>query len=917
MRQISGSFLFFPLWGVNLTMLLLVTPPSVSFAQTVELLGNGSAEFASINCHLVETKGCFQVATNQDGNDAIVDVSLAGDAQAQGPVELRFRMKTSVNGELGEYILYWITGKDEHWKQFRRVPFRPDGQWHDYRLPLSATGTLKALRFTFGKQPHQLELSDLSLIPCQPSLPSDLKSQREKLPEIVEISNENLALKLVTSDHHYEISDQKTGRIWQSVPVSAWLGLHQAEVTSENSLQLSLYDKFSQKLLRADIQLEANGIARFSLDSDDLEAPIEAASCYPPRFSTKMSDGHFVFCDRSCGVLLNQQDKTYAHWPLRVYGNTHCLDMPWVGLFDERRGDGVMLLVETPADAEVAFVTDSEGLHWPEVRWLPCCDRFGYRRTASLRFTSQGSYNELAAVYREYLKSQGRFKTLAEKARQKPAVNRLKGAPSLWGARYPTKFIRRMRPLGIERGIVGNCKDPGIVAWLNELGYLTGRYDNYVDITDGETRFTSGNIEFDALRPRPGGPPKHGWKKRSGAQMSWRSSATWPKVVESYFVDEMRRIPFTSRFIDVTAAGELLEDYHPQHSFDRRQDMANRRALYEHMNDYGLVLGTEHGNDWVMDLVEYFEGSMSGPFWWSSWPAGHLDRPSRHQLTENYMKYGMGFANRIPLWELVYHDCAVNTWYWGDTAGLLYEAAPELADRKDLYNILYGTTPLFWMNDTGYRLPKEIHRMLRTYHDTCQLHQVVAFQQMTGHEFLSADRSLQRTRFADGTVIVANFADHPQTCDTGDAEVTLAPNGYHVQSKDFVQQRLWVNDAPQTIISKDGYLTVHGDGVQPIAGVACDGRVTAFRTSEDRWNLFVDPHCVLNINIPELTGWNPSEKLRLCHMDDVGDIYSTAVRADEQGYVRYQSSKHTWRFILRREKVETPVKTAAEEKNNL
>ena len=923
-RKSIFRLLFCRLGWLFAVLPLATTSSKTLYAQSVMLLNEGAAEIISLNCTHVKSADGLTITTNEEEKDALVDISLSSESVRplkEGFVELHFRMKTSVNGDLGEYIVYWIAGDATQWKTYQRIPFRPDGEWHDYRLPLNSAGELKALRFTFGKQSHQVELGGLRLVKSTSALPAELAKKAAKLPKVVQLSQDNLSLEIHSLEHplghRYEITDQSTGRTWSSEPVSLWLELYDVEKTTDHSLRLSLYDRFSGQTFSAEIQLESGSVARFSIDTEDPQTPFYSASCYPPRFSVEMSDGHFVFCDRSCGVLLDQKDDTYAHWPLRVYGNTHCLDMPWVGLFDEKRGDGLMLLVETPADAEVAFVADDKGLHWPEVRWLPSMDQFRYRRTASLRFASKGGYNELATIYREYLKDQGRFRTLAEKAEQKPAVEKLKGAPALWGARFPTKFIRQMRPLGLERGIVGNCKDPGIVAWLNDLGYLTGRYDNYVDITDGETRFTSGDVQRAAVRPRPGSAPKHGWKLRSGTQMYWRSSACWPEVVESYVTDELDRIPFTSRFIDVTAAGDLSEDYHPEHTFDRRQDLIHRRELYQHMNEYGLVLGTEHGNDWVTDLVEYFEGSMSGPFWWSSWEAGHLVRPRRDQLTEKYLKYGMGYANRLPLWELVYHDCAVTTWYWGDTAGLLYESAPELADRKDLFNILYGTTPLFWVNNTGYRLPEEIHRFLRTYHDTCQLHQVVAFQQMVSHEFLSADRSLQRTRFSDGTVVVANFADDPQPYKTGDRELLLAPNGYHVQSNNFLQQRLWVNNAPQTIISKNGYLTVHGNGIEPIRGITCGGRVTAFRTGEDRWNVFMEQDHLLEINVSELTGWNPSDKVWLCHMDDVGDIHATAAQADARGNIRYQSNQSTWRFVLLRENTEKPATTSAQAPDNL
>ncbi len=106
--------------------------------------------------------------------------------------------------------------------------------------------------------------------------------------------------------------------------------------------------------------------------------------------------------------------------------------------------------------------------------------------------------------------------------------------------------------------------------------------------------------------------------------MHWRSSALWQAAQASYVPEELAALPYNSRFVDVAAASNLFEDYHPDHTFDRRQDLTYRRQAFESLNERGLVLGTEHGNDWVVDLVETHEVAMSGPFWWSSWPAGYV-----------------------------------------------------------------------------------------------------------------------------------------------------------------------------------------------------------------------------------------------------------------------------------------------------
>jgi hypothetical protein len=865
-------------------------------AQPMEEKDQGMYTTVAHACSVTRSNGVMAITTEGHAEGAALEV-IPARPSPEGPTELRFRMRTSVTGELGEYIVYHEVEGANPLKAFDRIPFRPDGAWHDYRLPLAAGGRVNRLKFTFGVQPHRLELAGVEVVPA-PELPEEVARLRAGLPAEVRVEAHRLSLALDVTRHRYTVHDARTGRTWMSEPVSPWLVLVKAEMRGDATLAVELYDRFANAALSAGVVLGEGGKVRFSLEPVEADVPINAARFFPPRLSTDMADGQVVFCDRSCGVLLDQQDPTYNHWPLRVYGNTHCLDMPWVGVFDDVREDGVLLLIETPADAEVALVPDQEGRHWPETRWLPSMDRFRYRRVASYRFTENGRHVGLARAYRGYLRETGRFKTLAEKAADKPDVERLRGAPSLWGARYPTKWIRQMRPLGITRGIVNTCTDPGLIDWLNQQGYLTGRYDSYTDFVEGLVGFQKDTVPDAAVQSRPGGGPKLGWLKRSGEQMYWRSSALWPAAEASYVPQELNRLPYNARFIDVAAAGELLEDFFPGRAFDRRQDLENRRALFRRMNDRGLVLGTEHGNDWVIDLVEYFEGSMSGPFWWSSWPAGHLDRPRRDQLTPEYLKYGMGYANRVPLWELVYHDCAVTTWYWGDTAGLLYEAAPELADRKDLFNLLYGTTPLFWMNGTGYRFPQEQHRMLRTFHDTCPLHEVVAFEAMLEHRFVSEDRAVQRTRFANGTDIVVNFSDEPRPCRVEGGNVLLAPQGYHVRGPGFSQTRLWVNGAARTIIAGDGYLTVHGDGRDFVAGVKSSARLTTFQVSDSVWNLFVDPDAALEVNIPEVTGWESGDVLQVRTMDDLGALRRAVATADDRGVVRFTSTENVWRFAL-------------------
>lgn len=882
-------------------------------AAELDLFDQAVCELSAIGCQLEEKGNSKLVKGATEGVDAVIDFVLTStsiDMLKAAPTVLELEMKTQLPVGDEEYIVYWCTVDEPEWKRFERVSLIPDGEWHQYRIPLAAAERIRGVRLTFGMNPHPVEFRKARAVQDPLQLPPDLEAKRAELPESMQIGREEINFEVDCESNIYRISDIRTGRVWQSVPVSKWLTLYQVESTGPHILSLDLYDHFARQPVHAKVQIQSPRKVEFTITPEATNDPMAGGRHFPPRFHTDMQHGHLVFCDRSCGVLLDQHDATYAKWPLRVYGSTHCLDMPWVGLFDSVRGDGMMLLFETPADAEVAFVPHDDGRHWPETRWLQSADSFSYPRKASITLTTEGQYVSLAQNYREYLKSTGRFKTLEEKAKEKPAVERLRGAPSLWGGRFPTQFIRQMRPLGISKGIVNTCKDPGIIQWLNEQGYLTGRYDSYTDIREGPTGFQRDEVLETAIRERPGGPPKRGWTLSSGEHMYWRSSGTWNAAASAYVEQELSWRPYNARFVDVAAAAELFEDYHPKHTFDRRQDLTNRRALFERLNSYGLVLGTEHGNDWVADQVEYFEGGMSGPFWWSSWPAGYLKRPTAEQLSANYLKYGMGFAHRIPLWELVYHDCAVTTWYWGDTAGMLYQAAPDLADRKDLFNILYGTTPLLWMDNTGYQLPADYHRFLRTYHDTCQLHEKVAFAQMLSHEFLSDDRAMQRTRFDNEFEVVVNFADEPREYVHNKQTVQLAPRGYYVSGPDFSQTRLWIDGAAQTVISRQGLIVVESDGKDWVSGIKADGRVTAFQSGENRWNVFIDPNCRCEVNVRQVTGWDIGDTLAVHHMDDIGEIRNLITRADQEGIVAFLSTEGAWRFVLVREADEPSAATA-------
>ena len=120
-------------------------------------------------------------------------------------------------------------------------------------------------------------------------------------------------------------------------------------------------------------------------------------------------------------------------------------------------------------------------------------------------------------------------------------------------------------------------------------------------------------------------------------------------------------------------------------------------------------------------------------------------------------KYQVGEKYRLPLWELVYHDCVVSQWYWGDYNNKL----PKLWRKRDLFNALYGTPPMYMFDGPRWNELKE--KFAASYKVAEPVSRLTGYSEMLDHRVLSPDRSVQQTRFANGTVVTVDFAKG--TCD--------------------------------------------------------------------------------------------------------------------------------------------------------
>lgn len=458
-------------------------------------------------------------------------------------------------------------------------------------------------------------------------------------------------------------------------------------------------------------------------------------------------------------------------------------------------------------------------------------------------FPAEPTLAAMARRMRDYCAAQGWVRTLRAKREDNPNVDLLMGAPDVWGSNGPA-FAQEARAAGVRHMLVSGSYTPDAVRNIVALGYLCGEYDQYVD-TDENSEPLDGVHPMPAhIRVNSDGKLATGWVLLDGSH-TWysRCSETAVAAARQKVPRVLAETPYNARFLDVHTAMGLVECYSEEHPCSLADDRANKQELLDYVRGLGMVLGGEHGRAWSVAGLDYQEGMMScNPFF--SWPAGHLvPVTSEEQIGQHYLAYGIGYERRVPFWELAFHDCVVSTWYWGDSIGYHERVRPDITDRKVALTALYGTVPLLWATDLclGWEGPGR-SRFLEAYRNTCKLHEAIGYEPMDHFEYLSADRSVQRTTFGDGTVVTANLGSEPAVVHSGGRDWLLPSNAVVADGPSFHQHTAIVDARRQTYIAGPGYRFLDGHGtVQSVGGLRSDGPLTVEVLSEGHARIYVEP----------------------------------------------------------------------------
>jgi len=582
----------------------------------------------------------------------------------------------------------------------------------------------------------------------------------QSLPAAVTISNAAIRVTLQTADATFAVRDERANRTWVQGAAGTQLVVLGAKADGR-AMELKLLDPVSMRELRARVRLDAETPEMVVVlrGAGEMDAPL----AWPAPFAS--ARGQLLILPVNEGISYPADDESLPAMHYYLYGG-HGLCMPWYGAVEADAG--WIAIVETPDDAAVS-IPRRDGLLGLVPEWEPQKQHFGAERVIRYVFLDGGGYVAMAKRYREFAKQTELLKTLDEKRRSVPAVDLLVGAVNIWcWDRDAAAWCRELRACGIDRILWSNALPPDQIKALNDLGVLTSRYDIYQDAMDPANfpqlrwthpDWTSEAWTNDDLMIEADGQWVRGWEVETKDGKMVPCGTLCDRQAVAYAMQripaDLATHPYRSRFIDTTTASPWRECYHPKHPMTRTESKHFKMDLLQYISEgCGLVCGSETGHDAAVPFVHYFEGMLSlGPYRVPD--AGRAMLRAWDEVPEPVAKFQTGHLYRLPLWELVYHDCVVAQWYWGDYNNKL----PKLWDRRDLWNALYGTPPMFMFNRQVWAANKD--RFVKSYHTATEVSRAAGYSQMLSHEWLTPDHAIQRTLFANGVVVTVNFGDTP------------------------------------------------------------------------------------------------------------------------------------------------------------
>jgi len=487
-------------------------------------------------------------------------------------------------------------------------------------------------------------------------------------------------------------------------------------------------------------------------------------------------------------------------------------DHPYVSFFGMVNGDSSLTMrLEDVYDTDVQVHGNQVG-GWRKPRIstvypivLPIMGELGHSRKFVVEVIPHGSYVNMAKRHRSWLKSIGMYKTLKEKIRELPSVEKLLGTPIVY---INPGFLKTIKAPGIDPRLTGSGKLTGkfdgipnmmralktegvnkafVMIWCweragggfeepdhwppnEELGglkefkklfsrqlrkefpeYIMGFYNIYNDMYDDAPSFDRGKITIN----------KDGSLNRSGLWHGGVARVICPTqyrgLAEKDFAAYLRELEQLDCMLYDNFAIPR-ECYSPIHPVTRAESAKLKKDFIDWTVSKGLITGIEFTRDWIAPNIHYCDGAV-----------GAYGRNMRNVMHENIVP--------VPLWDLVCHESTVNYWWhWNN-----YVFSPTYVMNRQytwmdmvLQDILCanpGTWSIhpevvdYWSKIMGQVAPLQ-----------SKISKSLAHVEMVGHEFLERSCMVQKSIWADGTEIYVNFRD--KKFKKGNIE--LSPKSFHL-----------------------------------------------------------------------------------------------------------------------------------------
>ena len=729
---------------------------------TMKLSFTGSADFCS------HTKTIFEVEP--------------GDIY-----EMRCDLKTEGTGSVGISVILGKPGQEAAWTYGNRsITNATDGKFVQLQTKFivpSGQYFIQPRLVGYSNERHISWIKNYSIRKIG-------KISFKEKGSIETLENESIKLNFDCVSAKFSVTDKRSGRVWEQVKNDQ--ELYVQKITADgNSISFTALNAATVEPLCGKISIESNKPEIVTVLTGDPETKMDQAISWPSAFASRENDR--IILPVNEGISFPVTEEAPGTHSMITYGG-HGICMAFWAQCEEKfipaessnpsapnqagkfaAKNAYLAIFETSDDGRIGLrrpLGDKLLAAFPS--WDPQKKKLGYDRVLRFVFFAETDVTNIVKRYRQYADSIGLVVPFTEKVKKNPnlkkGIDLLIGAANIWYfGGNKIELYSELQQAGIRKILASAGGSEEEIKKMNEMpGILTSRYDIYQDSMNPEyfpllngkhSDWTSQAWERDQLMTNADGDWIRGWQVSQKDKTKPRipcgvlcDMCAVPYELERV-ADELTRKPYRARFIDTTTASPWRECWHPKHPCSRTESKKAKMELLGVLgSEFNLVAGSETGHEASVPYCDFYEGMMSlGPYRVPD--SGRNLTEIWEEAPERTAKYQVGEAYRMPLWELVFHDCTVSYWYWGDYNNKL----PQLWEKRDLFNALYGVPPMYLFTSQMYPEIKE--KIIESSKTAMASAEKTGWHEMTSFNVISKDRSVQQTTFANGIRVTANFGE--------------------------------------------------------------------------------------------------------------------------------------------------------------